>query len=84
MTRDIIALVVNAVAQSAQPGLEAAHQHAARFHEGMARAIECAEELRGECDRDYWEVEHAKALGKAAQALQKMPVRWAAILNHTV
>lgn len=85
--RDLTSLIVNAVAVSAANGLESAHRHAAKFHEAMADAISAQEELAGDpefTDVPYWQERERQALGKAAQALRDMPVRWAAVLNHTV
>lgn len=60
-----------------------AHGHAQDFHGAMEDAFDAEREL---LDRDgdptgYWQKEYRDALGRAAAALQKMPARWAAILQ---
>jgi len=85
--RDITTIAVNTVATSAaNPGLENAHRIAAMFHEAMADAIEAMAEIDADddtplIDKEFWRARHTDALGRAAAALQQMPVAWAAVLN---
>lgn len=81
--RDITTIAVQAVAVSVDPVLEDAHRAAAEFHEAMADAIEAKEDIDGP-DGVYWRSRYVAAMGRAAAALQKMPVQWAAVLNAKV
>lgn len=84
-----ISNVVQTVAASVDPGLEDAHWAAAEFHEAMAQAMSAREDIEagdgsgGPCD-PHWVEKYKAAMGRAAAALQKMPVQWAAVLNAKV
>ena len=86
--RAIGAVVQNVVAAVSVPSdmqMSGHHSQAAAFHEAMSRAFMMQDEIEqgkreGELD-PYWEKQYAIELGNAAVALQKMPARWAAILE---
>lgn len=71
--------------------LQEAHEQAAIFHQSLADAFDAErdlEEYATYSDKSDWtdEIEYARkkyaaSLGAAAVALQKMPAKWAAILQ---
>lgn len=89
MNTTTTAIVNVALAVVKQPtaltkALAKAHTIAAEFHTHLAESFEAGDELAGPLDREtriYWQKAYAEALGKAAAALQKMPIKWQAILS---
>ena len=83
MTRDLTTLAVALVA--AHKGLIGAHEAAAEFHAAMARALEYQSNMEefplGDPDRAHAVKHYPFELGRAAAALQKMPVKWQAVLT---
>jgi hypothetical protein len=81
--RDSSTICANIVDVQSAMAMREAHEHASDFHGAIARAIECQAELASEDDMDapYWRIQYGNALGEAALALQKMPMKWAAVLG---
>lgn len=95
--RDLTTITVNAVAVATQRNLGPQYQAAADFFQAMADAVEAKEEIashrkdalhifsdadEAQKDLEYWRGQHQAALGRAAVALQQIPVKWAAILQE--
>lgn len=61
-----------------------AHEAAGEFHAARARVLDAEIErdvhMHGE-DSIYWESERQSALGAAAVAMEKMPLKWLAVLE---
>lgn len=67
--------------------LEQAHRHAAEFHEALAEALEASREIEDETAEfghadQFWVTKYTTNLGRAAAALQRMPIKWSAILSE--
>lgn len=86
--RDITS-IVRAVVTAAQPSpvsMALAHAAAEDFHHAMRDAFSAQQDIEagdgdgGPCD-PHWNERYQDALGRAAVALQKMPIRWAAVLE---
>lgn len=76
--------------QNKRAGLREAHAAAADFHQAMAAAMEAQAEIDDVPedgvrmtfeDKTYWEKQYAEQLGLAAVAMQKVPVKWLAMLG---
>ena len=71
--------------ESDRDALMKAHDVAADFHNAMSAAInaeqELADESLDELARTYFQRRYKESLGEAAVAMQKMPVKWLAILE---
>lgn len=92
--RPLAAIVQNVVAQAAcnkadRDALIKAHRHAAAFHEAMSEALSAERDIEDETAEfghadSYWSMKYRESVGKAVEAMNKMPIVWAAVLNVKV
>lgn len=72
-----------AIPKQDREALRSAYDALAVFAHDMARVQMAEIELEASCDdfRSYWQAELKDALGAAAVAMQRVPIRWLAILG---
>lgn len=78
-----ILTMLSAIPKQDREALQKAHDAAADFHAAMSRAVMAEIELDapGDDNDHYWVVEYQDALGAAAVAMGKMPMKWLAVLE---
>lgn len=88
MTTTSILKMLAAIPKQDREALRNAYDALAVFAHDMARVqmaeieLETPSEFSG--GREYWQVELKDALGDAAVAMQKVPIKWIAILDVVV
>lgn len=83
MIPNLTTLLSRLPAPKDREAIRKAHDAAQRFHAAMAEALEAEIELenRDNPDRGYWAESYQMALGAAAVAMEKMPIKWLAVLE---
>lgn len=83
MTAHAALKLLAAIPKQDRDAMARAHEAAGDFHCAMAGALDAEAELETchEDDRADWQRQYQSALGAAAVAMQRVPVKWLAILG---